>query len=261
MANVFRIRPVLAGALLTTACTVQQTEIPMLTGPSEFALSLSIEATPDTIRQDGVDRSTVMVTARDASGAPRGSLPLRLDILVDAGTADFGTLSSRTVTTGSDGRAHVTYTAPPPPPINAPLGTCLTNNSVLMLGPCVRISATPVGSNFTGSQAQTVLIHLVPPSVILPASDPNAPTATFVFTPTSPRVNQLVLFNAQASTAVPGRRIVEYSWTWGDGESSTRSVPTEDHDYIAPGLYPVTLTVVDDAGLQGMAGALILVSP
>lgn len=262
MANVSRTRSTLLAALLaTTACSVQQTEVPSLTGPSEFALSIDIEASPDTIRQDGIDRSTIVVTARDVNGAPRSGVTFRLDMLTEAGPAEYGTLSSRTVTTGGDGRVQVTYTAPPPPPANAPLSTCGTFNTPTLLGGCVAIAATPVGTSFAAAHSRSVQIHLVYPSVILPPSDPQAPTAAFTFAPQSPRAGQVVLFNAQASTAVPGRTIVEYSWTWGDGESSTRLVPTEDHDYVAPGLYPVTLTVVDDAGLQGTTSALILVSP
>jgi hypothetical protein len=47
-------RPVLIALIaLTTACTVQQTKVPSLTGPSEFALSVTVDVQPDIITRDG----------------------------------------------------------------------------------------------------------------------------------------------------------------------------------------------------------------
>jgi len=78
-----------------------------------------------------------------------------------------------------------------------------------------------------------------------------APTADFVFSPTTPAVGQSIQFDASASRAAPGRTIVQYLWNWGDGESGNRTSPTEDHDYLTAGTYNVVLTVVDDAGQRG----------
>ncbi len=243
------IRTSLAVTLAASvACTVQQTEVPALTGPSEFATSISLAATPDTIRQDGVDSSSIVVTARDVNGSPIAGLQLRLDILAGGGPADYGTLSQRTVSTGSDGRARVTYTAPPPPPPNSPLGSCSASSKTL-IGDCVEITATPILTNYGARPTETVRIHLVRQSVILPPVDPTAPTAAFSITLSS--TPRRFFFNGGASTAVAGRSIVRYNWSWGDGESASRVESTEDHDYPSAGIYPVTLTVVDSAGVVG----------
>ena len=91
------IRTSLAVTLAASvACTVQQTDVPALTGPSEFATSISLAATPDTIRQDGVDSSSIVVTARDVNGSPIAGLQLRLDIL--AGGLDTSPSSNNEVT-------------------------------------------------------------------------------------------------------------------------------------------------------------------
>jgi hypothetical protein len=236
-------------------------EVPGLTGPSELALAYQVAASPDSIRQDGFDSSSIVVTARDAGGRPKSGLAVRLDILVQGVPAEYGRLSSRTVMTGSDGTARASYTAPPPAPINAPIGTCAASGQVL-LGSCVTIAATAVGNASYGDlPTQTAQIHLVPPSHILPPADPNAPMASFVFSPASPKAGTQISFNASASRAQSGRRIVEYSWFWGDGESATRSGPLEDHDYPAAGLYPVTLTVTDAAGISGSSAQVITVVP
>ena len=133
---------------MTTACTVHQTNVPSLTGPSEFGLSVSVTAQPDIITRDGFSQSTVVITARDVNGAPVPGVQFRVDTAVlDQGVLqlkDFGLLSSRFVFTGSDGRATVRYTSP-----QAPLpGTDDPANSVTIV-------AEPVSSNH-----QTAIPHM-----------------------------------------------------------------------------------------------------
>ena len=73
-----------------------------------------------------------------------------------------------------------------------------------------------------------------------------APTAEFAFSPANPQPNDDVRFNAGASLASPGRRIVSYAWDFGDGGTGTGLQAT--HRYTAPRNYNVTLTVRDDIG-------------
>lgn len=73
------------------------------------------------------------------------------------------------------------------------------------------------------------------------------PTATFTFSPTQPVPNQQINFNATASTASPGRRIVRYEWDFGDGTPGATGVQVA-HAYPTVGTFVVTLTVTDDVG-------------
>lgn len=73
------------------------------------------------------------------------------------------------------------------------------------------------------------------------------PTAAFVFSPTDPRPNQQVFFNAAGSRPAPGRTIVSYSWDFGDGTPSGSGMQVA-HVFGAAGTYAVTLIVTDDAG-------------
>src|SRR5262245_2025266 len=115
-----RIRfAVLGAAALLSACTVQQTEIPDLMGPSDLALSVTVTATPDQLSQDGSSQSTIVVSARGPNGEAASNVSFRMDMFASGTFVDYGTLSARTVATGNDGRATVTYTAPPPPPPSA----------------------------------------------------------------------------------------------------------------------------------------------
>jgi len=61
-------------ALLASAgCTVKNTEAPPLSGPSSLALLLTVNAIPDSIRQDGGDQSSIRITAIGPDGCCRES--------------------------------------------------------------------------------------------------------------------------------------------------------------------------------------------
>jgi chitodextrinase len=92
-----------------------------------------------------------------------------------------------------------------------------------------------------GRAAQTSQTLTVKPSA--------APSANFVFSPAEPTAGSLVTFNGLTSTAAAGRRIVSYSWDFGDPNDRTPgSGPQTQHRYATAGGYNVTLTVTDDLG-------------
>ena len=99
-----------------------------------------------------------------------------------------------------------------------------------------RVTLTVTDSR--GAQATTVR------SVVVTASTP--PTASFVATPNPVGTNQDVFFNAEASRAILPRRIVTYSWNFGDGRTSSGA--TVSRSFSTIGTYNVVLTVTDDAG-------------
>jgi len=238
-------RPVLIALIaLTTACTVQNTKVPSLTGPSEFGLSVTVAAQPDIILRDGMSQSTIFITARDPNGASISGVQFRVDMAVANALQDFGTLSSRFVFSGSDGRATLRYTSPPPP---LP-GTAIPVDRVTIV-------AIPVASNYQTANAQTADIRLV-----LPPTDigGNAPFAQFTYAPTNPSAGTLINFDARASIAPSGRTLTTFAWDWGDGE--TDSGITEDHDYPNAGTFIVTLTVTDSAGVSASTSKAVAVS-
>lgn len=237
-------RPALIALIaLTTACTVQQTNAPSLTGPSEFALSVAVIAQPDIITRDGLSQSTIVITARNVNGAPVSGAQFRVDMAVGDSLQDFGTLSSRSVFTGSDGRAIVRYTSPSPPvPGTAVLVDRLT------------IVVVPVDSNYQTHIPQTAEIRLVLPVTV----GGNTPIPQFTFAPTNPSVGTVINFDASTSSAPTGRTITTYSWNWGDGETETGI--TEEHDYQSGGTYLVVLTVTDSAGVSASTSRAITVS-
>ena len=103
---------VLMMAAIAAGCTMSDSKAPPLAGPSEMSLSLAITANPDVLSLDGSSQTLVTVEARDENGQPKRDVPLRVEILADGSNIDFGTISARTLVTGSNGRATFTYTAP-----------------------------------------------------------------------------------------------------------------------------------------------------
>lgn len=91
----------------------------------------------------------------------------------------------------------------------------------------------------TGTTTQTI--------TTLPSGRPTASSP--VISPTPPRLNEPVHFDASASSATTGHRIVSYTWNWGDGTLETTAGPRVDHVYTLGGrTYVVLLTVTDETG-------------
>jgi PKD repeat protein len=221
----------IVGVILASACTVKKQETPALTGPSELSTSINISLSSDVLFQDGASQSLVTITARDQNGQPLRNLPLRVEIAVDGFVADFGTLSARSVVTDANGRATVTYTAPPAAGFSVDTGTI------------VQIRVTPLGNDFGNATPRFATIRLTPPGVLNPPT--NGLNPRFVATPPSPTDNQVVIFDASSSTST-NASIVSYQWDFGDGD--TGSGITTQHSFEDAGTFIVTLTVTDSIG-------------
>jgi len=142
----------MAGVLTATSagCTLTRTEAPPITGPSELALAIVLQATPDVLNQDGTSQAIVTVAALDEYGRPVAALDLRADIMVQGAVQDFGRLSARSLTTASNGRTSVAYTAPEPVDGSAAQTT-------------ITIRITPLMGDARSHVPRTIDILLVPP--------------------------------------------------------------------------------------------------
>jgi chitodextrinase len=232
---------VVAGALLTTACTLSDASAPLPTGPSELALSLAMSASPDIVTENGASQSLISIVARDSSGQPAGNV--RLLVSASRSSGGIGSLSSTDVSTNTSGQASLLFTAPA-----ASTPGCENPAPVV-------ISAVPFGTDSASAVPRSVSVRLIPTAF---TQISGGPVANFTFSPTSPSVNQLVLFNASSSFDTNGS-ITSYRWDWGDGEFVTKPVATEDHDYTAAGSYCVKLTVTDNSGIQTSTAKLLVV--
>lgn len=225
----------LAAVIGLGGCALDKQTAPPLAGPSELALSISLSVTPDIITQDGHSQSAIDIVARDANSQPVRGLTLRLDLVdPDSGAAiDFGTLSSRNVSTNGDGRASAVFTAPPP--------FTATGPDTVILG----VSATAVNSNYANTHHTVSLVKLVRPGA--PLGPPPSSTdlkAQFIFSPSSPKAGSAVQFDGSGSIG----DIASFSWNFGDGSTGTGA--RVSHTFSIEGDFTVVLTVTDSRGFS-----------
>ena len=239
-------------ALATAAgCTVNQTDVPALTGPSDYGASISITANPDTVAlgQSGTtagQQSLIIVTAFDSNGRPKSNQSVRLETLVNGTLSSCGQLALTTLTTGSDGRASTAFTAPGTPP------DCPNFND----DGTVTIRATPVGTDFTASVFTASSVNVF---MALPGTTAGGPfTVDFSISASPTALEPRRFLFSDTGSVSPGHAIVSYRWTWSDGATETGSIV--DHDFASAGTYTVTLTVTDDIGQVSFKTALVTVT-
>ncbi|MDM9632817.1 PKD domain-containing protein, partial [Robiginitalea aurantiaca] len=107
-----------------------------------------------------------------------------------------------------------------------------------------------IATDLNGLTATTSLI------IIVGAGDNLPPVAVASASPLNGDVPLNVRFTGSNSTDDSG--IAQYSWDFGDGNTSTDANPS--HTYITPGTYTATLTVTDGDGLQDDASVQIIVN-
>jgi PKD repeat protein len=229
---------VLLTAALAGGCTLADSQPPPLAGPSEMSLSLAITANPDVLSLDGSSQTLVTVDARDQNGQPAANVPLRVEIIANGQSIDFGSISARTLVTNSNGRASFTYTAP-----------AFVTGTI----PDVQIGVTPTGTDASSHIRRVVEVRLVPPGVITAS-----PIASFSYLPANPTAFSDVRFDGSASTGGLGAVVTNYVWDFGDNSSGTGITAT--HRYSAAGTYVAKLTVTDsNGGTNQSAGQTIVV--
>lgn len=239
---------VLFGTSLLGGCGLDEVQIPELFGPSEFAESLRLTATPDLVYSglafsDKPNTSLIEATLRDRNGAPIGNREIYFTLTEESGLfADVGRLGANYARTNGQGVATVLY--------HAPARTDSTANQSVL------VAARPVGNDFSGQIYRTVRIELRSPEPRLFPQNPNneEPLCNFVVeTPSGLRPFVEILFQSTASD--PDGTIVRYEWFWGDGDQGDK--PDEVHVYKAAGTYTVSLIVTDDDGRQALCVATL----
>ncbi|MDP6606944.1 MAG: PKD domain-containing protein [Dehalococcoidia bacterium] len=212
-------------ALTGVACKVKSADPGPLGGPSEFGTSITITATPSTLLKDGRSTADVVITARGPNGERLGSIAATVEICSNGslGCYDIGKISTRSIVTGGNGRASLTYRAP----------ESTTTDELVF------IQVTPQGTDAANSLPRRVQINLRAPGSIGPPF--GVPTAAFS-TGGSLQAGGVVTFDGSTSTVgVNGAPIISYDWDFGDGSAGSGELTT--HTYDAPGTYIAALTV------------------
>lgn len=220
-----------AALAVLSGCTVKSVEQPALSGPSTFAHSIVLFAERNTLTQNGVDFTDIRVTSLGPDGQSE-SVPLRAQVYVDGVPQDYGTLSTKNLTTPTT----VRYTAPPSSSIAAG-----------QVAQTVTIAFTPtLSGDFRNEFTRQLDIRLEPQGVILPTNPNLAPA--FTVTPASPQVLQTTTFDASTTTNNGSACLLACTYAWDFGDGGTGAGMTTTHQFRTAGNTVVTLTVTDSRG-------------
>ena len=230
MASIQKLAALAVLTVAVAACTTTKTEPPAPSGPSVFGTALVVTASPSLLPQDGQSTSQIVIQAHDANNQPVRNLSLRADIVVGGTVTDFGRLSQKSIATGADGRATLTYTAP------AAVDDVDRQTTV-------SIAVTPLSGDARGDTPRSVDIRLVPTGVV------GGETLVPAFRVSPEPLLQLQTATFDASDAKLDSQLVAYAWDFGDGSKGSGRVTS--HQFRDVGTYTVTLTVTDLAGRKG----------
>ncbi|MEM3753316.1 MAG: PKD domain-containing protein [Candidatus Micrarchaeaceae archaeon] len=132
--------------------------------------------------------------------------------------------------------------------ISSPKTTTVTNDSSdrsSSVKQIYTINYTSSGTSSTKATTVTSDSSIIDSSSTLIEVKPIPPTASFIYRPPSPVVNQTVTFDA--TNSIPnGGTIISYQWDFGDNSSGEGIIVT--HAYTSAGNYTVTLNVTDSEG-------------
>ena len=212
---------VVVGALLTSACGLENQAQPSLIGPADLGLSITMTASPDQLPRDGSSQSVITLSARNPQNQPIAGERLSLSL---AGAPAGAAISQSEVTTNSQGTATFTVTAP---------SQGSTGNSIVVV-------ATPVGTNADNARARVL-------SIIVNPANAAAPTAAFTVSPTTPEIGQLVTFDASTTTD-EGVACTSCAFTWDFGSDGISTGRIVTHTFTSAGSFIVRLTAVDSTG-------------
>lgn len=239
----------MAGALVAVSafgCGLEKQTAPPLTGPSEFFLSVTLTANPDTLVQDGSSQAVISAVARNAAGEPVPNLTLNWQGFSSNTTlVPNVTFTEQTSVTDSAGRATTGLVSPPAPASVPPTDVTIT------------VVASPVGADFASSTPRQVVVRLKAPDGTPPAN--NSPVVDFTFSPAAPNVGQTVRFDGSITTD-EGTACANCTFEWNFGDFTSGSGVTASHAYTTGGTFNVTLTVTDDRGGVGSRTRAVAVS-
>jgi PKD repeat protein len=207
----------------------------------------------------------------DTNGAAEDVLHTTNSAVVTAASGDISDNVSVNVLTNESPTASFVYS-----PTNPQVGEKVYFNAAESSDPDGTIvsykwdfgdgrSATGQKPNHRYNQAGTYSVVLVvednsgnsaSTSQSITIAEGEAPTASFVFSPTNPAVNEVVYFNASESSDDDGT-IVAYNWDLGDGSGASGINIT--HTYTSAGTYTVLLVVTDDSGNTGSTSKTVSV--
>ena len=218
--------------LFIAACSTNEVDIPGLSGPSGNRLFITMEASPDKVfikspsQNPTTSRLTLQLKNQLGEGVPNAQIAVKI-VNANGSEVRIGSLDHVLVRTDAAGFARLTYTAPStaeqPVPVQVFIRAILTDPA------------------YAFEVVSTHQLDLELRKDFDCVAGPGAPDIAFSFNPTNPNEDELVCFDAQATSG--SAAIISFSWNFGDGGTDTGAIAC--HTFRSDGLFPVTLTVVD----------------
>lgn len=201
-------------------------------------------------------------------------------ITVTSGNATV-TPEAITITIGASGLSSLSLTADPPvlpvgggastlrvtafdqnfnPLANIPVTLSTNAGQLNSSGNVITTNVNGVAEDLlttTVTANVTALSGEVEASITVHVETNEGPTASFVVSPTSPKVDEKVNFNASGSSDQDGS-IVSFQWDFGDGRSDSGETVT--HKYKTAGTFTVVLVVQDNSGNRGSTSQTVSVT-
>ncbi len=118
-------------------------------------------------------------------------------------------------------------------------------NRTLLSGACVACVALSAGCQAKSPVGPAGLTPTTSVSTTTTSVLPGT-SVSFTISPNPANAGQDVFVDASASKPQAGRKLVSYSWDFGDG--TTKTGVTTRHPYSLAGTYTIILTATDDAG-------------
>jgi chitinase len=234
MAKVFLRRTVLVAVALLSACTVHNSDVPSLSGPSEGSGPLQVPTQSPTARFSFAPSAPAAFAGVQFDGSlscPGPADPNGTAVCPNGNTAltsyqwNFGDGS----TASGQVAGHVF-------------------RGVSTYGVTLTVTNT-TGRTHTTAHSVSVGVGLLP-------------TADFTVSPTDPEPHRTVVFDGQTSKPGVGHTIVRYIWGFGDfDQPNPAEGPIVSHQFFLVGTFTVTLTVVDESGQTATTTKSVNVKP
>ena len=151
----------------------------------------------------------------------------------------------------------------------------LDNDQVLQIYPYARSVEIIATENYWGTNDTDVIdsmiydkkddircVGFIEYLPILTEAHPDTPTLPLIvsitYSPSVPYANTAIAFDASASFG-PYSSIANYTWDFGDDNTTTLDTSIVGHTYAVPGDYNVTLTVTDEFGFKNSTTTSLIV--
>jgi adhesin/invasin len=224
--------------------------VPVVFSTTAGSLSSSGAAVPTD--SSGRARNTLTTDRTTTVTAAAGERSATFEIRINSGSSIVVNANPASIPNPEGGQSQITATVfadNGQPLANAPLVFTSTAGTLASNGQLLHTNTNGQATDtLTTNIAATVSVTSGNLSGSVQVAINLAPVADFTFSPTSPRITDIITFDGGTSRDSDGI-VVSWTWDFGDGTGSFTG-QVQQHQYTVAQTYSVTLTVRDNQGAQ-----------